>query len=488
MNIINLFKKNRKYRKNYFLIFSLFISSCQINPATGINEITLMNNKEEKLIGKEEHLKIIKQYGGEYKNIKLQNYINSIGIFLVSTSELPNLKFTFTLLDSPIVNAFALPGGYIYITRGLLSICQNEAQLAGVLAHEIGHVTARHAANRYTKSVGIGVLSNILSVIGKNRVLSSVINQSSGLYLLSYSRKQEYEADKLSVRYMTRAGFEPREMSNFLRIMEEYSILQNKIIGHNDKNSKSDLLLTHPSSSKRILQVINESKIKPVSNPIVAKEIFLKKIDGLNFGEKIEEGIIKGNYFFHPKLKISFKLTEKFYFINTPKNLLGVSKGDAKIIFDIDNKTIRIDKLRDYLEKWSGGSKLSKYKESSISGLKMAEAILKINGKDIKISVIRNNSILYRFMLISGGENNFNSYNEELSKTLESFDIKNSEYIERILPNKIKIISVKSTDTIDSLQKRQSIQRKYSKDIFILINNIKEKIIPGQKVKIIANN
>ena len=488
MNIINLFKKNRKCRKNYFLILFLFISSCQINPATGVNEVTLISNEEERLIGKDEHLKIIKQYGGEYKNVKLQNYINSIGIFLVSTSELPNLKFTFTLLDTPIVNAFALPGGYIYITRGLLSICQNEAQLAGVLAHEIGHVTARHAANRYTKSVGIGVLNNILNVISKNKIISSVLNQSSGLYLLSYSRKQEYEADKLSVRYMTRAGFEPKEMSNFLKIMEEYSVLQNKIIGRDNKNSRSDLLLTHPSSSKRVLQVINESKTKSVSNPIVAKEIFLKKIDGLNFGEKIEEGIIKNGHFFHPKLKISFKLTKKFYFINTSKNLLGVSDDNAKVIFDIDNKTIRIDKLRDYLEQWSSSSELNKYKEFSVNGLKAAEAILKINSKDIKILVIRNNSILYRFMLISGNKKNFNNYNEELSETLRSFNIKNTEFIEKLLPNKIKIISVNANDTIDSLHKKQSIQKKYSKDIFILLNNIKDRPKPGQKVKVIVNN
>ena len=488
MNIINLFKKNRKYSKNYFLILSLFILSCQINPATGVNEITLMNNKEEKLIGKEEHLKIIKQYGGEYKNVKLQNYINSIGVFLVSTSELPNFKFTFTLLDSPIVNAFALPGGYIYVTRGLLSICQNEAQLAGVLAHEIGHITARHAANRYTKSVGIGVMNNILNLISKNKVVSSVINKSSGLYLLSYSRKQEYEADELSVRYMTRAGFEPKEMSNFLTIMEEYSVLRNKIIGRDNKNFKSDLLLTHPSSSKRVLQVINESKIKSISNPIVAKEIFLKKIDGLNFGERVEEGVIKDDYFFHPKLKISFKLTEKFYFINTSKNLLGVSEDDAKVIFDIDNKTIRKDKLRDYLEQWSNSPEINQYKEFSVAGLKAAEAIIKINDKDIKILVIRNNSILYRFMLISGNKKNFNNYNEELSKTLRSFDIKDTKFIEKLLPNKIKIISVNIDDTIDSLHKKQSIQKKYSRDIFILINNIKEKLKPGQKVKVIVNN
>ena len=154
----------------------------------------------------------------DYK--KLQNYINSLGNFIVSTSEMPDKKFTFTILDSPIVNAFALPGGYIYITRGLISLCQNEAQLAGVIAHEIGHVTARHAARRYTKSVGTGLLANILGSLTKNYLVRNLIGQSASLYLLSFSREQEYEADMLSTRYMIRAGFDPREMAMFLKNME----------------------------------------------------------------------------------------------------------------------------------------------------------------------------------------------------------------------------------------------------------------------------
>ena len=144
--------------KNKFLIFLIFFliffstSSCVVTPSSGQREISLMSEEDEKAIGKSEHPKIIKQFGGVYHNDKLQNYIESLGKFLVSTSESPNLTFTFTILNSPIVNAFALPGGYIYLTRGLIYLCQNEAQLAGVIAHEIGHVTGRHSAKRYTRA------------------------------------------------------------------------------------------------------------------------------------------------------------------------------------------------------------------------------------------------------------------------------------------------------------------------------------------------
>ena len=215
-------KIENEYCLRIFIVIIFLISSCQINPATGNKEISLMSTKEEDIIGKQEHDKIIKEYG-IYDDDILDNYINSLGNFLVSTSELSNKKFTFTILDTPIVNAFALPGGYIYLTRGLLALCDNEAQLAGVISHEIGHVTARHSARRYTKTIGTNLILNILNTLTKNQITSNLLGQTAGLYLLSYSRTQEYEADKLALRYMTRAGFETTQMATFLSQMENYS-------------------------------------------------------------------------------------------------------------------------------------------------------------------------------------------------------------------------------------------------------------------------
>ena len=145
---------------------------------------------------------------------------------IFSTSELSNKTFTFTILDSPIVNAFALPGGYIYLTRGLLAICDNEAQLAGVISHEIGHI-ARHAARRYTKSVGTNLILNVIGTLTNNQVAR---NHGTRCWTISsYSRSQEYEADKLALRYMNRAGFEALEMA-ILELMENYSKLSLKFL------------------------------------------------------------------------------------------------------------------------------------------------------------------------------------------------------------------------------------------------------------------
>ena len=175
--------------------------------------------------------KIIEQFGGIYENESLQNYVDSLGKFLVSTTETPNKKFTLTILNTPIINAFALPGGYIYLTRGLIYLCQNEAQLAGVIAHEIGHITGRHSAKRYTQAISTNLLANLLGTLTKNPLTNNLLNTSASLYLLSYSRKHEYEADKLATtRYMVRAGFDPNEMANFLKSYGKFFKLTKKNI------------------------------------------------------------------------------------------------------------------------------------------------------------------------------------------------------------------------------------------------------------------
>ena len=155
-------------------------------------------------------------------------------------------------------------------------MCQNEAQLAGVIAHEIGHITGRHSAKRYTQAISTNLLANLLGSLTKNPLTNNLLNTSASLYLLSYSRKHEYEADKLATRYMVRAGFDPNEMANFLKVMENFSNLQKKISGNEKKIS--ELLLTHPTSSKRVMEVINNSKEKIPYKPIIGREVFLKKL------------------------------------------------------------------------------------------------------------------------------------------------------------------------------------------------------------------
>ncbi len=466
-------------------IITYLTSGCQKNPATGESEINLMSEQEEDSIGKNEHQKIINQFGGEYKGLKLNNYINSIGNFLVSTSELPDKEFKFTILDTPIVNAFALPGGYVYLTRGLIYLCQNEAQLAGVIAHEIGHITARHSAKRYTKTVGTGVILQVLNIFSKNNFLNNLLGQSAQLFLLSYSRSQEYQADQLAVRYMTRAGFDAQEMANFLRIMEKFSNLQNKILKID--NNVSELLKTHPNSSKRIQEVIDNYKGKIPLNPIIGKEIFLKKIDGLLYGHKPEEGFFVNNNFIHKSLKIAFEFDKDFYFLNNPKVLIGKTKKKTRVIFDLEETNEKND--LDYLSKWISlpKKKILDFQSFLNNDFTISTAKSTKGNQLIFVGLIRGDeNLTYRFILISN-EEEFKTYARKFEKIILSFRKLNEKDLSILNPPHIKIASTTSNPNymIKTLQ-QLNLQTMFSREIFNVINDIDSNIVEvGNKIKLI---
>ena len=437
-----------------------------------------MSEKEEDNIGKTEHPKIVKQFGGIYENIKLQNYIESLGDFLVSTSELPEKKFTFTILDTPIVNAFALPGGFIYLTRGLIYLCQNEAQLAGVIAHEIGHVTAKHTAKRYTQAFGTNLLMNLLGAIAKNQYVSNLIGQSASLYLLSYSRGQEYEADNLATRYMIRAGFDPNQMAHFLSTMELLSELNKRIF---KIPNNSELLQTHPSSSKRVSEVIFKSKEKIPINPIIGEQIFLKKIDGMLFGNKESEGFFLGNKFIHKSLGIMFEFSNDFYFKNNPNYLYGVTDEKTKVIFDVKQR--KQENNRKYLAKWANISenKIKNFKSYVRNNLKFSFGESYKSGEILILGAISDNVNFYRFMMISE-KKEINRYKEDFFEMLDTFKkIKESEKLAYKAP-RIKIMTFDQDNfSLNKISNSVQIQRKYSKEYLMIINNIKKKQFRGLK-------
>lgn len=464
------------------ILFFFSSTSCQKNPATGLDEFSLISPSEEDSIGKNEHKKIINQYG-IYKDKSLQSYVNSLGNFLVSTSELSNKVFTFTILDTPIVNAFALPGGYIYLTRGLLALCNNEAQLAGVIAHEIGHITARHGARRYTKTVSTNLILNVLGSMTRNRLAQNLLSQSSGLYLLSYSRSQEYEADSLAIRYMKRAGFDTIQMASFLQSMENYSKVKSKLLDIKRRNS--ELLQTHPNSAKRVREVIKETKSDSQINPILGRDIFLKKIDGLKFGHNEKEGFFMKERFVHPKLEITFPLLDNYFFINTPERVIGVNKNKSQLTFDIDE--FKGQSTEEYLKKWAKKSKLnlSEIQIYNINSLGLVTGTSQKNEKQLLFGIIKGpeSKLVYRFILATN--------KEELPMVKSKF-INLVKNFRKIFPNEfkapeIKIVSVKDEKNfLKNVISSQNLQIEEAELIFRAINETEiDKVTAGQKIKVI---
>ena len=277
-------------------------TACATNPVTGKHQISLMSEDQEIQTGRQLDAQV-RQEMGVYQDAALEKYIEDIGMQLARQSQRPNLPWHFTIVDSTAVNAFALPGGYIYITRGILPYLDNEAQLAGVLGHEIGHVAARHSAQQYTRSTGAGLGVLIGSIfVPQIRPFEQLAETGLGVMFLKYSRGNELQADSLGAEYAAAGGWDPEQVPAFLTTLA-------RIDEVSDRNGVPNWLQTHPQPENRVARVqTTVEKVRPGGQGwTVDREAYLEKIDGMLFGDNPEDGIVRGNEFIHPALRFAVK-------------------------------------------------------------------------------------------------------------------------------------------------------------------------------------
>jgi predicted Zn-dependent protease len=278
------------------------LTGCSVNPATGQRQLTLISEAQEIQLGKESHQQVVAQMG-IYSDPKLQQYVDTIGQRLAAESERPNLPWTFTVVDDPIVNAFALPGGFIYITRGILGYMNSEAEMVSVLGHEIGHVTARHSVEQMSKQqlAQVGLLAGMI-VSEEFRNYGGLASQGLGLLFLKFSRDDERQADDLGLRYLVRDGYNPREMDNVFRTLGRVSAAQ----GGGDIPGWAS---THPSSESRVARIEQAVATLPpeARGGRIDRDSFLTQLDEVVYGEDPREGFFEDNVFYQPQMR--FKLT-----------------------------------------------------------------------------------------------------------------------------------------------------------------------------------
>ncbi|MGH6945618.1 MAG: M48 family metalloprotease, partial [Geminicoccaceae bacterium] len=333
-------------------------AACQrvVNPATGEAQYTTMGPEEERAIGAQQHPQVLQEFGGAYDEPELQAYVARIGDDLVASSDVPGRDFTFTLLNSEVPNAFALPGGYVYVTRGLLALAENEAELAGVLGHEIGHVAARHAAQRQTEATRAGLLATLgtlgAAILG-GQTAAELAQQVGGLgaqaWVASYSREQEFEADDLGIRYMSRVGYDPRAMATFLSKLERQDELRRKLAGDEGADAGASWFATHPRTPERVERAAAEAAAAEGGGR-TEREAFLGQIDGLIYGEDPSQGFVRNRKFVHPGLGFAFEAPPGFRLRNLPSAVVGTDRAGRVMKFD----AARVDPglgMQEYLAK-----------------------------------------------------------------------------------------------------------------------------------------
>ena len=464
------------------------LAACATAPGTGRTIFTGgLTEEGEADLGRKEHPKVLAQYGGAYQDPELNRYVTSIGDFLVQTSERPELDFTFTILDTPIVNAFALPGGYVYVTRGLLSLANSEAELAGVLGHEIGHVTARHTAERYGQTMAANAAG-----IGLGVLLGGGAAQAGGtlgaLLVRSYSREQEFESDMLGGRYLSRAGYDTGGMASFLTQLQAHSRLEATLAGQPEKADAFDITQTHPRTTDRIERALEQAGATPVADPIVGQAVYYEKIDGMIYGDKPDEGYIRGRSFAHPKLKFAFEVPPGFRLYNQSRSVIA-RDGEGKAVIQFDRgPTDFSGSMRDYLVNvWGAKVRLAGVQSSTVNGMPAATATVSESGKDYQLVAIRYNArTIYRFIFLSASDRTA-ALNRPFRETTYSFRKLSDEEAAALKPRRLRIYEVSAGENPTRIAARlpfgeENLQR------FLVLNGMTASttLRPGQLVKIVT--
>jgi predicted Zn-dependent protease len=305
------------------LIALALVAACATNPVTGRRELSFMSEAQEIAIGKESDPQI-KQEMGLYNDPELQRYVSDIGQRMAKISERPTLPWTFQVVDVPAINAFAVPGGFIYVTRGILPFLDNEAELAGVLGHEIGHVTARHSAQQYTRQVtgGVGLLA-LQIFVPAARPFGDLAGQSLGVLFLRYGRDDELQSDELGARYASTLGWDPAGVPAFL------STLGRLDEAAGDRRGVPNWLSTHPDPLSRVKDIQPTVATLKAGRTDLAtnREEFIRRIDGIVFGDNPEQGIVRGASFLHPVLRFRLEFPEGWEVQNTPSQVAAKAPG-----------------------------------------------------------------------------------------------------------------------------------------------------------------
>ncbi len=365
-------------RTGFSCVCVLFLATvaqgCAINPVTVQREFVLISEGQEIQMGREADPEIVGSLG-LVEDSAWQEYVQSLGEVMATQSERPNLPWTFRVVDDPVVNAFALPGGFIYVTRGILGHFSSEAELAGVLGHEIGHVTARHSVNQLSRAqlaqVGLGVGTILAPDLAP---FAQAAEAGLGLLLLSYGRDAERQADQLGLRYMTREGYDPREMAATFEMLADAS-------GASEDGRVPAFLSTHPNPLDRRDEILQRIEVGEVSGDLVARDEYLARLEGMPFGVDPRQGFFEGNAFYHPELAFQLLFPDGWQTQNGREAVQGInSEQDAAILLTLAD----FDSPQSAQDDFLSGSEItgSNRSRETVNGLPSASADFSASTQD----------------------------------------------------------------------------------------------------------
>ncbi|OUR72465.1 peptidase [Methylophaga sp. 41_12_T18] len=430
----------------------LCLAACAQNPVSGEHDFVMLSEDSEITIGRTNHPKIIAQYG-RYEDELVQKYVQSVGDRLAEVSHRKDLIYRFTVLDSPVINAFALPGGYIYITRGLMAYLNSEAELAAVLGHEIGHVTARHGVRQQSaaQAANIGyTIGAILFPELRAAPSQDLFNILGGALLSGYGREHELQSDALGAEYLARSGYEPQAMMSVIRVLkdqETFAAEQAKQQGR-EASGYHGLFASHPDNDTRLQEVVAAAdKYAGADQAEVGRLEYLRRINGMIFGDSEQQGIRSENHFYHKEMAFAVDFPLGWQINNNPDSLQAISNQGKAIIemgaADINRKLSPKEFIKQRLKiaKLKSGQALNEH------GLEGYTGLLEIQSKPARVAVIYLLDRAFIFFATVTDGNEFKTVDHHFLATARSFHALTSDEVHLAKALMLDVVTVTKYDS-----------------------------------------
>lgn len=470
----------------------LLVNSCATNPVSGRKQLVFMSQKKEIAIGKEADPQIIAEYG-LYEDPTLQKFINEKGKQMASISHRSKLEYHFRIVDSDVLNAFAVPGGYVYFTRGIMAHFNNEAEFAGVLGHEIGHIAARHSVKQQRDQIlgQIGLIAGVVLAPGLAD-FAQAASQGFGLLLLKFSRDAERQSDKLGVEYSSKIGYDAKEMAGFFKTLERQS-------AGSGREELPGFLSTHPNPGDRFVTVGKlaeewQEKLK-LSNAQINRNTYLKRIDGLVYGEDPKQGYVENNVFYHPGLKFQFAVPQGWRYQNSPTQIqMAPADGKALLMLTLAKGSSLKEAANSFLQQ--NNLMLMESKETTVNGLQALAIVADAKpqqGQQQQQQPLRTGSYFIKYgesiylMLGLSATMDFTNYVSIFSASQQSFKALTDADKLNKKPERVKIKTVASTNTLEKILKEYNTDAKRYNELAILNGmQLGDRVEAGTLIKVIG--
>lgn len=484
-------KTMKKISSTGLIVSILFLfNSCSTNPVTGKRELVLMSEQQEIAMGQQSDPAVIAQFG-LYQDEELQKFIQEKGQAMATISHRPNLEYTFRIVDSPVINAFAVPGGYVYFTRGIMAHFNNEAQFAGVLGHEIGHITARHTVQQQSKSTlaQVGLIAGMV-LSPELAQMGDAASQGLGLLFLKFGRDDERESDRLGVEYSSKIGYDADEMADFFLTLQRQQEGGGSVL--------PNFMSTHPNPADRyntVNKLAGEWKQQlQLTNAKVNRDSYLKMIDGIVYGEDPKQGFVENNTFYHPELKFKFPIPTGWDHSNSPQQFqMAPQDGKAMMSLTLAQGESLEAAAQQLLQGY--GLQASESKSVTVNGLPALAIVADLQQQAqeqqqqqqirVLMYLIKYGGNIYNLMGMSS-PNDFNTYFPLFTATMQNFSaLTDPDKLNR-QPERVRVKTVQQTATLAQIFRTYNVSDTRMEEMAILNGmQLTDQIQRGTLIKVV---